>query len=63
MPVIAPDFATLRQMLFQKRVTNIFFTHLLLLTPQWDPLGQTSRILELMYSKAQSINVQNFGLF
>jgi len=40
-----------------------FFTHLWILTPLGNHLGQSSPILELMYSKARFINVPNFVPF
>jgi len=47
----------------QEKCYKVFFTPLSLLAPQGDALRQSSSILQLMYGKAQSINMPNFVPF
>jgi len=61
MPAIVPNFIALGQTMYKKRVTKIY--SLVNFGTSGEPLGQSSLILEILYSKTNSINLPNFVPF
>jgi len=63
LPLTVPNFIALGQMTWEKSVTKFFFTPWSILAPQGNPLGQSSPIMVLMYSKTRTTNVPNLVPF